>query len=90
MLVRCGECGTDYDDSERFTFCPHDFLMPAADMDQKKAGLALLGKQIVFAHQPGGPAHRVRSVGWNGMITITDMVGEFAPHMFVTATAGND
>jgi hypothetical protein len=56
--------------------------MPVADLEQKKAGLALLERDICFAHQPDGPTHRVQSVGWNGMVTLTDMTGEFAPHLF--------
>ena len=86
MLVRCNGCGTDYDDAERLTFCPHERIMPAADMEQKKAGLALIGKRVCFAHQPKGPAHHVQAVGWNGMVVLADMVGEFAPHIFILAT----
>jgi hypothetical protein len=86
MLVKCNDCGTDYDDAERLTFCPHARNLLAADMEQKKAALALLGKQVYFAHQPKGPVHRVSTIRWNGMVTLADMVGEFAPHIFVPAT----
>lgn len=85
MFKRCDDCGTDYDDAERLTFCPHDRFMSAEDLEQKKAGLALIGKPVCMAHQPTGPVYRVQSVGWNGMVTVTDMVGEFAPHLFVPA-----
>ena len=88
MFRRCDDCGTDYDDAERVTFCPHNPIMPAADMAQKKLGLALIGKRVCFAHQPNGPSHRIQSVGWNGMVTLDDMTGEFAPHIFVLARAG--
>lgn len=57
-----------------------------AGMDErKKLALGLLGKAVCFAHQPDGPAHRILAVGWNGMITLDDMAGEFAPHLFVVA-----
>jgi hypothetical protein len=61
--------------------------MPAADLAQKKAALALCERDICFAHMPDGPAHRIQSVSWNGMVTLHDMVGEFAPHLFVLAAA---
>lgn len=85
MLVRCKDCGADYDDGERLTYCPHERFMSASDLKQKDAGLALIGKQVRFAHQPEGPAHPVQAVSWNGMISLADMAGEFAPHLFVAA-----
>jgi hypothetical protein len=85
MIRTCESCQAVYDDAERYTYCPHDRFMSAEDLEQKKAGIALIGKQIHFAHQPGGPLYRVRSVGWNGMVTIDNMVGEFAPHLFVVS-----
>jgi hypothetical protein len=86
MMRRCDDCGLDYDDADRLTYCPHEPIMGADDLMQKKAGLALIGRDICFAHQPDGPSHRVQSVGWNGMVTLNDMVGEFAPHLFIPAT----
>jgi hypothetical protein len=83
MIRNCVTCRQDYDDAERLTFCPHDRFMSAEDLEQKKAGLALIGKHVCFAHQPTGPSHFVQSVGWNGMVTLGDMVGEFAPHLFI-------
>lgn len=85
MMGKCCDCNTWYDDARRNTICPHDLIMPEADMDQKIAGLALCERDVCFAHQPEGPTHRVQSVSWNGMVTLTDMVGEFAPHLFVIA-----
>lgn len=84
MKVKCSACGAAFDDADRTTVCPHELIMPAADLAQKKLGLELIGRDIRFAHEPTGPAHRVQSVGWNGMVTITGMAGEFAPHLFVT------
>lgn len=84
MITTCIDCGATYDDADRMTFCPHALIMPAADLAQKKLGLALLEKDIAFAHQPDGPVYRVRALGWNGMVTIDGLPGEFAPHLFVT------
>lgn len=83
MMTKCTDCGATYDDADRVTICPHDLIMPAADLEQKKLGLELIGRDICFAHEPNGPVRRVQSVGWNGMVTITGMAGEFAPHLFV-------
>jgi hypothetical protein len=80
MIVRCPTCQT-YDDAARLTYW--DQFISSDDLLQKDAALALLGKPVCFAHQPDGPAHRVQSIGWNGMVTLNDMVGEFAPHLFV-------
>ena len=83
MLVSCKDCGSEFDDAARLTFCPHDEIMPADDLEQKKLGLALIGKPVRFAHEPNGPVRSVQSVGWNGMVTLEGMAGEFAPHLFV-------
>lgn len=83
MIIQCSRCGTTFDDADCNTICPHPPIMPAEDLAQKKAALELMGKDIYFAHQPGGPAHRIQGVSWNGMVTLHDMVGEFAPHLFV-------
>jgi hypothetical protein len=85
MMVPCKTCSTIYDDADRSTICPHGLIMAADDLAQKKAGLALCERDICFAHQPDGPTHRIQSVNWNGMVTLHDMVGEFAPHLFVIA-----
>jgi hypothetical protein len=85
MIVECPDCGATYRDEDRLTYCPHEPIMAADDLEQKKYALSLLERDICFAHQPNGPTHRIQSVGWNGMITLHDMVGEFAPHLFVVA-----
>lgn len=87
MKVRCETCSTDFDDADRLTFCPHELIMPAADLAQKKMGLALCERDICFQHMPAGPVHRVQSVSWNGMVTLHGMAGEFAPHLFVLAAS---
>jgi hypothetical protein len=63
--------------------------MPPDDLRQKEDGLMLIGRDICFAHQPDGPSHRVQSVNWNGMVTLHDMAGEFAPHLFVLASTSS-
>lgn len=83
MIMNCDRCSAAYDDADRSTLCPHDLIMPAKDLERKKAALDLLGRDICFAHQPDGPVHRVQTVDWNGMVTLADMVGKFAPHLFV-------
>jgi hypothetical protein len=83
MVVTCSKCNLRYDDARRLTYCPHSKLMSDDDMKQKIAGLALIGKFVCFRHMLDGPAYRVQSVGWNGMVSLEGMTGEFAPHLFV-------
>ena len=85
MRVNCPDCNLSYDDADRSTTCPHDLIMPIVDLMQKKAALALCDHDVRFAHQPNGPVHRVQSINWNGMVTLHDMVGQFAPHLFIIA-----
>lgn len=87
MMINCESCNLAYDDADRTTICPHGLIMPIDDLNRKKAALALCERDICFAHQPEGPTHRVQSVNWNGMLTLHDMTGEFAPHLFVIAKA---
>lgn len=85
MIVTCEDCALVYDDADKMTFCPHDLIMPEDDLAQKKVALELCERDICFAHQPDGLPHRIQSVSWNGMVTLHDMTGEFAPHLFVIA-----
>ena len=90
MTTTCPKCGLRYDDAAKLTFCPHDALMSDENLMQKDAGIALCGKDVRFVHEPHGPVHHIRSVGWNGMVTVDGLAGEFAPHLFVMAsTSGN-
>ena len=84
-MVPCHDCSTIYDDADRSTICPHNLIMPPADLLQKKLALELCDHDICFAHQPEGSIHRIQSIEWNGMVTLHDMVGQFAPHLFVIA-----
>ena len=80
----CDDCGQSYDDARCLIYCPHDPLMSDEDMAQKDAGIALFGKTVRFHHQAeSGPDMQVRSVGWNGMVTLDAFEGEFSPHLFV-------
>ena len=83
MLVLCDKCGTNYDDADRLTFCPHELIMSADDLVQKKQALELVGRTVRFAHETNGPDRRISSVAWNGMVTVDGMDGVFAPHLFV-------
>ncbi len=82
MVVTCPKCQAQIDDADQTTICPHPLIVPAEDLAQKKAGVALLGKEVTFRHQPDGPYKKVQSIGWNGMVMIEGFVGEFAPHLF--------
>lgn len=86
MMTECSNCKKIYDDAVCYTFCPHDRFMSDRDLKQKDDALALIGKKLCFAHQLEGPTHRVRSIGWNGMITLDDIEGEFAPHLFASTS----
>lgn len=85
MNTICNSCGVTLDDADRSTICPHPLIMPADDLAQKKAGLALMDRDICFAHEPDGLVRRVQYVTWNGMVGLHGMSGEFAPHLFVPA-----
>jgi hypothetical protein len=83
MRRNCTECHASYDDAARLTYCPHDPLMSAEDLEQKDAAIKLIAKPLHFAGQPDGPEVRVESISWNGMVTLKGWSGQFAPHLFV-------
>lgn len=84
MVFECAKCGTVYDDLDRTTVCPHELLMSMDDLRQKDLGLSLVGKRVKFhGDLPQPPdGYEIMSVGWNGMVGLRGMVGEFAPHLF--------
>lgn len=82
MIIVCNECQERFDDADRLTYCPHDLIMSREDLEQKKLALSLFEKDITFVHMPEEPARRIQSISWNGMVTVSGMVGEFAPHLF--------
>jgi hypothetical protein len=52
--------------------------------EQCNAALELYGKCVRFAHHPDDTTgHRVIEVTSDCMLKLNDMVGEFAPHLFV-------
>lgn len=89
MTVTCPHCRQIFDDAEASTICPHRLLMPREDLDRKDLAYKLLGKLVRFNHEPDGPYRRVDSLNCLGMVTLAkmdgvpEMVGEFAPHLFV-------
>jgi hypothetical protein len=80
--VTCAACGTAFDDADQSTLCPHRLIMAPEDLERKKAALAM-PRRVCFAHMPRGPVLHVTAIGWNGMVRLAEMVGEFAPHLFV-------
>ena len=82
----CDYCGKSYDDARMMTYCPHEAFLSEFEAAQKDCAMSLFGKTVRFHHQwKTGPDHRVQSVGFTGMVTLADMPGEFAPHLFVVA-----
>jgi hypothetical protein len=83
MIVTCGQCSVDYDDAVRLTICPHNRFMRAEDLQQKIAGLALLGRRVRF--RSGAFARedvrRVWAVGWEGLVSLEGLAGEYAPSL---------
>lgn len=44
----------------------------------------MIGRRVRFRHQAStGPDHSIKSVSRDGMITLADMSGEFAPDIFI-------
>lgn len=82
MKTVCYTCMRDFDDARRSTICPHDPIMSDEKMDQKDAGLSLIGKDVHFAHDVGGAVHHVTSCGFDGMVALNTLPGWFAPHLF--------
>lgn len=87
MFMICGDCKKCYDDARRSTECPHGQFLSDDKIERKDLAMSIIGKDVCFAHMPDGPRYRVQSVGWDGMVTLAgdEMVGEFAPHLFVVA-----
>ncbi len=81
MIIKCQSCGHRLDDAEQSTICPHDRFLSIEDQAQKDLGISLLGKKVAFHHMPESPV-RITSVGWNGMVSVEGMAGEFAPSLF--------
>lgn len=58
----------------------------ADDNPDKVVAMGLVGRRVHFAHQVGDDVHTVNSAssqagGW--MVTLDDLPGFFAPHLFV-------
>lgn len=90
MERTCSDCLKSYDDAVRSTICPHDPFISTEDMKRKDLGLSLLGQLVRFRHwELNHPPLRVVSVGWDGMITLSGMGGEFTPELFIPADLKN-
>lgn len=82
MIHTCEACGLRYNDAHCSTLCPHHRWLTAPEQERKDLALALLGRDLRWAHLPDGPTVRIQSVEWNGMITLVGWSGEFAPDLF--------
>lgn len=90
MRKWCRACDMRYDDAKASTICPHRVFLTDEQLKQKDLAISLMGKRVRFAHVPaGGETTRVTSCGWDGMVTVEGMSGEFAPHIFVEVPDAN-
>lgn len=87
MIMTCLKCDVSFDDAKCSTICPHVQFLPDNLLVQKDLACLLIGKDVCFAHMPDGPRYRIQSIKWDGMVELAgdEMVGEFAPHLFVAA-----
>lgn len=85
MNRACEKCSKQYDDADCTTICPHELLMPPADLARKKEGMLLIGRMVRFNHNLNGERYLVNTLHWNGMVELEDMSGELAPHLFTLA-----
>lgn len=85
MNILCVDCFTYFDDARRLSYCPHEPLASDEILDRKDAAARLLMANTVrFNHEADtGPDRKIQSVSWDGMVTLGDLAGEFAPHLFV-------
>jgi hypothetical protein len=60
-----------------------DEKLRAQHREQMTAAARLLNRRVRFAHQPEGPYYKVVRVSSIGMIELSGMDAEFAPHLFV-------
>lgn len=83
MMIQCGECDEWYDDAKCDTGHPHDRFISDEDAAQKDLAIALLGKEVLFHHMPVSAAgFHVTSINFEGMVTLKELPGFFAPHIF--------
>ena len=85
MNVQCDKCHKWYNDAARWTYCPHDEFMSDEQLTRKDLAISLMGKDLYFAHMLRGETFRIQTVTWEGMVTINNVPGEFAPGLFVVA-----
>lgn len=78
MQRTCEWCDGKYDDAKCTTICPHEQFI--SDELAKQKGLAI---SLRFAHMQEGTTFRIQSIGHDGMVSLTGMVGSFAPRLFV-------
>lgn len=82
MITKCPDCKASYDDARLSTICPHEAFLTVQQAEQKDLALKLAGKRVRFAHQSETEVHTIMAIGWDGMVQLRDLPGEFAPHLF--------
>lgn len=91
MQVKCADCGAVYDDAVCSTICDHQRFMTDTDLKRKIAAIDMMGKSVRFLDQAKtGPTHRVIACNFIGMLTISDVAGEFAPRLFKVVEEKSD
>lgn len=87
MNRTCEDCGLLYDDARQWTTCPHEPLMSDQDLARKDLACALTGQNLLFFHQePDHKPYRIQSIGFNGMVTLVGLEGEYEPSWLVVMT----
>lgn len=82
MLRNCEDCGISYDDGTCRTICPHEPFISNAAKEQKDLAYSLIGKDLQFNHTRDKAPLHIQSIDSVGMVTLRELPGEFAPHLF--------
>jgi hypothetical protein len=82
MLTMCLQCSKRYDDAMCWTICPHDAFITDQQVTAKDLATSLLLEPVTFNHQPDGPVYRITAIDRDGMVTLDNLAGLFAPHLF--------
>ena len=82
MTVTCKNCRISYDDAECMTLCPHQRFISEDDARQKDLAFSLIWKDLQFHHTTHMAPLHVQSINSTGMVTLRELPGEFAPHLF--------
>jgi hypothetical protein len=78
----CDFCRKSYDDAISNTICPHPRFISQQDAKQKDLAFSLVAKDLQFNHTKDGAPLHIQSINSCGMVTLRELPGEFAPHLF--------